>query len=146
MRTMLLRRRKFGGVGVRLGGNCRELSSIFFYLSRFSRQNHLLTDNTHSPDTPVYNLLATSPPGAKQQGRANEPDFVAILLSLIRLADQKTDILVTVNVPHVAGEYEAGSVDLEHGKQGALLEQAGKWRERVLESFEVKEWGLFGEE
>jgi hypothetical protein len=99
-----------------------------------------------SPNTPVYNLVATSPPGAKQQGRANEPDFVAILLTLIRLEGQKTDILVTINVPHVAGEYEPESVDLEHGKQGALLEKAGKYRERVLETFEVREWGLFGEE
>jgi hypothetical protein len=101
----------------------------------------------NSPNTPLYNLLATSPPGSKQQGRANEPDFVAILLTLIRLEGQKTDILVTVNVPHVAGEgYEAGSVDLEHGKQGGLIERAGMWRERVLETFEVREWGLFGEE
>ena len=99
-----------------------------------------------SPNTPVYNLLAISPPGAKQQGRANEPDFVAILLTLIRLEGQKTDILVTVNVPHVAGEYEAGSVDLEHGRQGSLIERATKYREMVLETFEVKEWGLCGEE
>lgn len=68
------------------------------------------------------------------------------MLTLIRLADQKTDMLVTINVPHLPGQYEAGSVDLEHGKMGALLEQAGKWRERVLETFEVKDWGLFGEE
>ncbi|GAB7331771.1 hypothetical protein MBLNU13_g03736t1 [Cladosporium sp. NU13] len=98
------------------------------------------------PQTPTYNLLATSPPGAKQQGRANEPDFVAIMLTLIRLVDQKTDILVTVNVPHVIGQYDTGSVDLQHGKMGPLLEQAAKWRERVLETFEVKDWGLFGEE
>jgi hypothetical protein len=99
-----------------------------------------------SANTPVYNLVATSPPGAKQQGRANEPDFVAILLTLIRLEGQKTDILVTINVPHVEGEYEAGSVDLEHGRQGSLIEKAGRYRERVLETFEVREWGLFGEE
>jgi hypothetical protein len=71
---------------------------------------------------------------------------VAIMLTLIRLVDQETDMLVTINVPHVPGSYEAGSVDLEHGKMGPLLELAGKWRERVLESFEVREWGLFGEE
>lgn len=99
-----------------------------------------------SPNTPTYNLLATSPPGAKQQGRANEPEFVAIMLTLIRLIDRKTDMLVTINVPHVIGQYEAGSVDLEHGKMGPLLEQAAKWRERLLETFEVRDWGLFGEE
>lgn len=104
------------------------------------------TNKSHSPNTPTYNLLATSPPGAKQQGRANEPDFVAIMLTLIRLVEQKTDILVTVNVPHVIGQYDTGSVDLEHGETGPLLEQAAKWRERVLETFKVKDWGLFGEE
>jgi hypothetical protein len=71
---------------------------------------------------------------------------VAILLTLIRLVDQRTDILVTINVPHVIGQYDVGSVDLEHGKMGPLLEQAAKWRERVLETFDVKDWGLFGEE
>lgn len=123
-----------------------DLSFIHLPESLLSRQRrHKLTD-LRSPNTPLYNLLATSPPGAKQQGRANEPEFVAILLTLIRLKDQKTDMLVTINVPHVIGQYEAGSVDLEHGKMGPLLEQAAKWRERVLETFEVKEWGLFGEE
>lgn len=68
------------------------------------------------------------------------------MLTLVRLVKQETDMLITINVPHIAGQFEAGSVDLEHGKMGALLEQAGKWRERVLETFEVKEWGLFGEE
>lgn len=68
------------------------------------------------------------------------------MLTLIRLVDQKTDMLVTINVPHITGQFDKDSVDLEHGKMGALLEQAGKWRERVLETFEVKEWGLFGEE
>lgn len=29
---------------------------------------------------------------------------------------------------------------------GKLLETATEWRQRVLGSFEVKEWGLFGEE
>jgi hypothetical protein len=127
-----------------LGGNCRKYHltnypipiSLCFYFANIP----------NSPQTPLYNLLATSPPGSKQQGRANEPDFVAILLTLIRLEGQKTDILVTVNVPHVAGEYEAGSVDLEHGRKGKLIERAGEWRERVLETFEVREWGLFGEE
>lgn len=68
------------------------------------------------------------------------------MLTLIRLAEQETDILVTINVPHVVGQFEKDSVDLEHGKMGPLLEQAAKWRERVLETFEVKEWGLFGGE
>jgi hypothetical protein len=133
-----------------LGRNCRKSGSILPCLSSIlsftAESSFLLTHWILRPNTPVYNLVATSPPGAKQQGRTNEPDFVAILLTLIRLEGQKTDILVTINVPHVAGEYEVGSVDLEHGRQGSLIEKAGRYRERVLETFEVREWGLFGEE
>jgi hypothetical protein len=129
----------------------RTLTASSHQLDLFHRaltiqQHNQQANQVSSPNTPTYNLLATSPPGAKQQGRANEPEFVAIMLTLIRLVDQKTDMLVTINVPHVIGQYEAGSVDLEHGKMGPLLEQAAKWRERVLETFEVKDWGLFGEE
>lgn len=101
------------------------------------------------PNTPLLTLIATSPPGAKQQGRANEPEFVAVLLSLVRLREVETDVLVTVNVPHVLGEeggYEAGSVDFEKGRMGELVQRAVEWRERVLGSFEVREWGLFGGE
>jgi hypothetical protein len=68
------------------------------------------------------------------------------MLTLIRLVEWETDVLVTVNVPHVKGEFEVGSMDLEKGKMGALLERAAGWRERVLETLEVKDWGLFGEE
>lgn len=68
------------------------------------------------------------------------------MLTLIRLAEQETDILITINVPHVTGEFEAGSVDLEKGKKGALVETAAAWRERVLGTFQVVEWGLFGGE
>lgn len=121
-------------------------SLIFFFHNPHTTQSAEKLTLPNRPHTPLYTLLATSPPGGKQVGRANEPDFVAILLTMIRLKDQKTDILVTVNVPHVKGSYEAGSVDLEHGKMGKLLEKAVEWRQKVLGSFEVREWGLFGEE
>ncbi|KAK0334187.1 hypothetical protein LTR91_026639 [Friedmanniomyces endolithicus] len=94
----------------------------------------------------AYTLLATTPPGAKQRGRAHEPDFVGIVLLLVRLVEQKTDILVSVNVPHVAGEYEAGEVDLEKGRLGRLLEKGVQIREKVMESLEVRDWGMFVQE
>ncbi len=94
----------------------------------------------------AYTLLATSPPGAQHRDRAHEPDFVGIVLLLVRLAEQKTDILVSVNVPHVAGEYEAGEVDLEKGRLGRLLEKGVEVREKVMESLEVRDWGLFVQE
>jgi len=74
------------------------------------------------------------------------PDFTGILLTLIRLEPQRTDLLVAINVPHVPGEYEYESVDLHAGRVGKLLEEAGEVMDFVLESFEVVDWGLFVEE
>ncbi|KAK3706864.1 hypothetical protein LTR37_012543 [Vermiconidia calcicola] len=96
--------------------------------------------------TPAYTLFATSPPGSKQRGRANEPDFVGILLTMIRLEQQKTDIIVAVNVPHLAGQYEPKDVDPEKGKHGRLLDAAIQHRQKVMETFEVKAWNLFVQE
>ncbi|KAK5126300.1 hypothetical protein LTR85_010536 [Meristemomyces frigidus] len=99
------------------------------------------------PGTPAYTLFATSPPGVKQRGRANEPDFVAILLTMIRLVEQKTDLLIAVNVPHVAGSYVKDDVDLAEGRfEGPLMEMARALRGRLVETFEVRDWGLFVQE
>lgn len=96
--------------------------------------------------TPALTLIATSPPGEKMRGRANEPSFVDLVVVLVRLERQRTDLVVTVNVPHVLGTYAEGEVDRERGKDGPLLQRALEIRERVLGSLEVREWGLFGEE
>ncbi|KAK4549074.1 hypothetical protein LTR36_007530 [Oleoguttula mirabilis] len=93
--------------------------------------------------TPAYTLLATSPPGAKQRGRANEPEFVGILLTMIRLVEQKTDLIIAINVPHVAGTYDEAEVDLAGGKYGKLIEAAMGLREKVVETLEIRDWGLF---
>lgn len=61
----------------------------------------------------------------------------------MRLEAQKTDIVITVNVPHVAGEYVPGSVDLEGEKLGKQLDAAVLYRDRILETFEIRDWGLF---
>ena len=101
--------------------------------------------NTRS-GTPAYTLFATSPPGAKQRHRPNEPEFVGTLLSLVRLEQQKTDIVIAINVPHIAGQYDKADVDLSAGKRGKLLEAAIGYRQKVLETFEIKDWDLFVQE
>ncbi|KAK3622877.1 hypothetical protein LTR56_021910 [Elasticomyces elasticus] len=95
---------------------------------------------------PAYTLLATTPPGARQRGRAHEPVFVGVLLLLIRLVEQKTDVLVAVNVPHIPGHYVAGEVDLERRMTGGLLRVGGEIREKIVESLEIKDWELFVQE
>lgn len=51
--------------------------------------------------------------------------------------------MVAINVPHVPGEYPAGTFKPEEGRLGPLMESAKAWRDQVLETLEVKEWGLF---
>lgn len=97
-----------------------------------------------SPDIPCYSLVATQTPKPGDGDKNGEgKDFTAVVMSLVRLEKENTDILVTVNVPHIKGEYEEGEVDLEGGKQGRLIEEAVEHMARVWESFKIKDWGLF---
>lgn len=70
---------------------------------------------------------------------------MGVLLLVVRLEVQTTDVVIAVNVPHVREEYAKEGVDLEAGKAGALLEAGDCLRERVRETLSVKDWGLFGE-
>jgi hypothetical protein len=67
-------------------------------------------------------------------------------MTLIRLADKKTDIVISVNVPHVPEEYDPAEVDPTAGKLGPLLEAANQIRQKILETFEIKNFGLFVQE
>jgi hypothetical protein len=63
----------------------------------------------------------------------------------VRLEKEKTDILITINVPHIKGEYDEEEVDLALGKQGELIGDAVEYAARIWGSFDVKDWGLFNE-
>lgn len=78
----------------------------------------------------------SSPPPSSSR---KTPDFVAIHLLLLRLKEQRTDIMVTVNVPHYPGEY----VPVGPGEKTELMRVGEEVRDRVVGSFEVREWGLF---
>jgi hypothetical protein len=67
------------------------------------------------------------------------------VLSLVRLEKESTDIVITINVPHIKGEYKEDEVDLDVGRQGKLIEDAVEFAAKIWESFEVKDWGLFGD-
>lgn len=59
---------------------------------------------------------------------------------LLRLKEQATDIMITINVPHYPGEYEKPA----QGQQETELMTSSKVvRQKVLDTFKVKEWGLF---
>lgn len=96
-------------------------------------------------DIPAYTLIATQSPAADQAKSSAVPDFTAIILTLIRLEKEATDIVITINVPHIKGEYVEDEVDLELGKQGVLIGDAVEYAARIWDTFKVKDWGLFGE-
>ncbi|KAK6837876.1 Nuclear import protein mog1 [Apiospora arundinis] len=89
---------------------------------------------------PAYTLIATISPKQK-----SSPDFTAIILTLVRLEREKTDLLITINVPHIKGEYNEEDVDLELGRQGKLIGDAVDYAAKIWETFKVKDWNLFNE-
>lgn len=104
------------------------------------------------PGTPAYTVFATSTPRERKEGDARQPVFTALLVTLIRLEDVKTDLVVTVNVPHVkmtgkgeldVGNFEEGSVNVEEGKYGSLIEEGVNIRGGLLKTLKVADWGLF---
>ncbi|KAI6779456.1 ran guanine nucleotide release factor-like protein [Emericellopsis cladophorae] len=108
--------------------------------TEFSR----LEPNKHGR-LPAYTLIATQQPQAASRDRAAAPDFTAIVMTLLRLEEKETDILMTINVPHIKGEYDEDDVDMELGKQGKLIGDAVEMSARIWESFKIKDWGLFGQ-
>ncbi|KAJ0114379.1 hypothetical protein N8I77_003240 [Diaporthe amygdali] len=97
------------------------------------------------PKIPAYTLIATQTPPPDPSSRSAAPDFTAIILTLLRLEKESTDILITVNVPHIKGEYDDEEVDLQLGKQGKLIGAAVEDAARIWETFKVKDWNLFNE-
>jgi len=96
--------------------------------------------------TPAYTLIATqTPPISEAVAPGSAPDFTAIVLNLIRLEKECTDILITINVPHIRGEYSEEDVDLQLGKQGRLISDAVEFAAKIWETFKIKDWGLFNE-
>ncbi|SPO05077.1 related to MOG1 - required for nuclear-protein import [Cephalotrichum gorgonifer] len=96
-------------------------------------------------EIPAYTLIATQSPNVEQSKGTSAPDFTAIILTMVRLEKESTDIIITINVPHIKGEYVEDEVDLELGKQGVLIGDAVEYAGRIWDTFKVKDWGLFNE-
>ncbi|KAJ4292917.1 hypothetical protein N0V88_005580 [Collariella sp. IMI 366227] len=97
---------------------------------------------------PAYTLIATQTPRPRKpedDAPRNAPDFTALILTLVRLEKEKTDVLITINVPHIKGEYDEEQVDMELGKQGELIGDAVEYAARIWATFAVHDWRLFGE-
>lgn len=106
----------------------------------------LISLTVYRPGTPAYTLISTQTPQVgHSKDRTSAPDFTALVMTLLRLEKHKTDILITINVPHIKGEYDEDKVDLELGKQGKLIGDAVEYSARIWSTFKIKDWGLFGE-
>ncbi|KAL8939892.1 MAG: hypothetical protein Q9211_002535 [Gyalolechia sp. 1 TL-2023] len=68
-------------------------------------------------------------------------------LPLFPLVPQSTDIVVTINIPHIPGQQEPsdGAVDFQEGKFGSLVDEGVRIRDEVWRTLQVKNWGLFGD-
>ncbi|KAI4959321.1 hypothetical protein J4E86_003043 [Alternaria arbusti] len=93
------------------------------------------------PDKPVLALsFIQTPPTPNPHPNRKTPEFTYIHLLLLRLKEQGTDVMVSVNIPHYAGEYTPAE---QQGGETQLMKDSKAVKEQVLESFQVKEWGLF---
>lgn len=101
------------------------------------------TKSAFSSGTACYTTIVTGGSSPQQQGRPNEPDFVVVLLSIIRLEPQRTDLVVAVNVPFIPGRYVDADVNWDMRNLGPLGEEGLKMREVLKQTLEVVEWGLF---
>ncbi|KAL9096421.1 MAG: hypothetical protein Q9165_001418 [Trypethelium subeluteriae] len=94
------------------------------------------------PDAyPVLSISATGPVSNLQNSAHQK--CTSILLVLLRLEEKQTDIVITINVPHEPGSRETEVIDPANGRLEPLLEAASGYRERILASFEIKDWSLF---
>lgn len=67
------------------------------------------------------------------------PEYVYIHLMLLRLKEQETDLMISVNIPHYPGEYKKP----KEGEATPLMKDSEKVKDRILETFDIKDWGLF---
>ncbi|ORY15830.1 hypothetical protein BCR34DRAFT_558141 [Clohesyomyces aquaticus] len=96
------------------------------------------------PTLPVYmlNYIQTPPPRdpSHPTSKRKTPNFTSIHLLLLRLKEQTTDIVITVNVPHYPDDYVKAGV----GEATQLMKDGEVVKQKILDSFEIKDWGLFG--
>jgi len=93
------------------------------------------------PSNPAISSMSTVQPLPDAPGSQSRTQLTVILFTLLRLVEQKTDLVVTISIPVPANEDT--SVDPVAGRWGAQVEGGMKFMERILTSFEVVEWGLF---
>ncbi|KAF2660613.1 Mog1p/PsbP-like protein [Lophiostoma macrostomum CBS 122681] len=93
-------------------------------------------DNMGNKPVHILHFLQTPQPNPRRK----EPEFVSIHLLLLRLKEQGTDIVISINEPHYAGEYVKAP---EGQKETQLMKQGEEMAKKVLSTFDIKDWSLF---
>ncbi|RAR07316.1 Mog1p/PsbP-like protein [Stemphylium lycopersici] len=93
-------------------------------------------------NNPVLSLtfIQTPPPPTDPTPKRKTPEYTFIQLLLIRLKEHGTDLMISINTPHYPAEHTPAS---EPGGETQLMRESKAMRQKVLESFTIKEWGLF---
>ncbi|KAI9684004.1 MAG: multicopy suppressor of ts gsp1 [Bathelium mastoideum] len=90
---------------------------------------------------PAVSLLATEPDPIAE--KATDKKYTSICLTLLRLEDKKTDILVTTNGHHEPGSWDNGNVNFETIKSDSVTRTMSAYHDKILATFEIKDWSLF---
>lgn len=114
----------------------------------------MLNQCIHSPNKPSYQVIGTVSARPTDTPTV-PPTFTAILMTIVRLEQQTTDIVVTINVPFNDPEvvstekciaspiYEGSDIDPQNGHKSELLAFGMNVAAEVVGSFVIVDWGLF---
>lgn len=61
----------------------------------------------------------------------------------MRLRAQNTDLVITVNMPYAVGQGASEEIHPQEGTLGKQADAALVYRDHILETFQIRDWGLF---
>jgi hypothetical protein len=67
-----------------------------------------------------------------------------VIFLLARLENHGSDFLITIQIPHMKGEYDIDEPDLKSDAPTGLMKTGLEIAARISETLEVKDWNLFG--
>jgi hypothetical protein len=94
----------------------------------------------------VASIMATVFPIKNIMHEGKHLDFTAVIMTIIRLEKVGTDMMIFINIPHFDGRYSKDKCRLAEKALGPDIELGIKWREEILKTVKIVDWGLFGEE
>ena len=94
-------------------------------------------------DVSALRLTAYQKPNTTGHQQADLSTTTVIFLTLVRLAAQKSDILITINTPHSSQQMVARENGAEEDKLGSLISVGLLCQDEINRSFRINDWNLF---